>query len=135
VSTDLIARKGLAEPAAHHAGDAARFHARRTIVLPAINLHAAGDGGTARGAHANRSAPATGQRRRAASLVGDEPRRKFTFRIDHERHAAFCRAAEDRAISRQRLLTRALDEFLARAGARATGPGFPDSAVADPASA
>lgn len=79
--------------------------------------------------------PASGQRRRVASLVGDELRRKFTFRIDHERHAAFCRAAEDRAISRQRLLTRALDEFLARAGAHAAGPGFPDSAVADPASA
>jgi hypothetical protein len=39
-------------------------------------------------------------------------RRKFTFRVEPERHAAFSAAADEMGISRQELLTRALDSYL-----------------------
>ena len=106
----IVARKGTAVPAATHPGDAARFHARRTVVLPAINLHAM-----------TTQSDSTDARRqtqpwRAARLTGatTSAKRKFTFRIDMARHAAFCRAAESRNVSRQQLLTEALDALLRR---------------------
>jgi len=108
----FVMQKGAAVPAAAHPGDAARFHARRTIILPAINLHATpAQTGTAIArsrAHTPRAAQLDG--------TGAAERRKFTFRIDPVRHAAFCRMAEARNISRQRLLTEALDALLHRAG-------------------
>lgn len=65
----------------------------------------------------------------AARLTGaaTAEKRKFTFRIDPARHADFCRAAETRNVSRQRLLTEALDELLKRLGHRTdqTGSGVP----------
>lgn len=110
MSGGLVARKGAAFPAATHAGDAARFHARRTIVLPAIHLHTAPAQPVAAGR------PDGARPRRPARLTGGggPARRKFTFRIDPVRHAAFCRAAEERKLSRQQLLTEALDALLAR---------------------
>lgn len=131
MSAGFIAQKGAAEPAAHHPGDAARFHARRTILLPPINLHATGDSPT-RDRNAQPGAK-TSSPRRAASLTGARARRKFTFRIDDDRHAAFCRAAETRAVSRQQLLTLALDEFLARqVNGGSAGPLLPTNAAARP---
>jgi hypothetical protein len=112
MSDGFVVQKGAAVPAATHPGDAARFHARRTIMLPAINLHAT--------AEQNVVAVARGRTRRsrAAHLNGTAAaeKRKFTFRIDTARHAEFCRMAESRNISRQRLLTEALDALLHRAG-------------------
>lgn len=132
MTDDLIARKGAATPAAIHPGDAARFHARRTVVLPAINLHMT----------AMQTEPAidTGRERpkRAARLIASPvtEKRRFTFRIDPARHAAFCRAAETRNVSRQRLLTEALDAFLARLGhapgAVGPGPDVPRNATHEP---
>ena len=110
MSDEFVVRKGAAAPAAAHPGGIARFHARRAIVLPAINLHNASK-------HAQVSgAPPPTKPRRAARLTGTAAveRRKFTFRIDPARHAEFCRAAELRNVSRQHLLTTALDELLRR---------------------
>lgn len=112
MSEEFLAQKGAAAPAATHPGGAARFHARRTIMLPAINLPAPAaqtETPTIRGTvYLPRAARLTG--------VATAEKRKFTFRIDPVRHAAFCRAAEARSISRQRLLTQALDELLERLG-------------------
>jgi len=112
MSDEFLVRKGAAVPAATHPGDAARFHARRTIILPSINLHMTPAPPDAEIVRA-RSRP-----QRAARLTGEATaeKRKFTFRIDAARHAAFCRAAEIRNISRQRLLTEALDALLDRMG-------------------
>ncbi len=111
MSDGFVAHKGAAVPAATHPGDAARFHARRTIVLPAINLHATTEQGVVAVAR-DRTRPS-----RVAHLngTGATERRKFTFRIDAARHAEFCRMAESRNVSRQRLLTEALDALLHRA--------------------
>ncbi|MEP4378313.1 MAG: hypothetical protein ABJ215_03130 [Alphaproteobacteria bacterium] len=112
MSDPLLVRKGAAVPAATHPGDAARFHARRTILLPAINLHMTVPQSAANIARSRLQPP------RAARLTGPAAteKRKFTFRIDTTRHSAFCRAAEARNVSRQRLLTEALDALLARTG-------------------
>jgi hypothetical protein len=111
MSDEFVVRKGAAVPAATHPGDAARFHARRTIVLPAINLHASTqtEYSNARGRY---------QPPRTARLTGpaSAEKRRFTFRIDPARHAAFCRAAESQNVSRQRLLSDALDALLVRLG-------------------
>lgn len=127
MSDGFVVRKGAAVPAATHPGDAARFHARRTIVLPAINLHMAAmqtDTTIARSrAHSPRAARLTG-----AAAPG---RRKFTFRIEPGRHAAFCRAAESQNISRQRLLTEALDALLHRLGHASDAAAAPASGTAN----
>lgn len=109
MSDGFVMQKGAAVTAATHPGDAARFHARRTIMLPAINLHASA---------VQADAPLARRPSRAAQLDGTTAaeKRKFTFRIDAARHAAFCQAAESRNVSRQRLLTEALDDLLRRTG-------------------
>lgn len=106
MSDGFVMQKGAAVPAATHPGDAARFHARRTIMLPAINLHASA---------VQADAPLARRPSRAARLDGTTAA-EFTFRIDAARHAAFCQAAESRNVSRQRLLTEALDALLRRTG-------------------
>jgi hypothetical protein len=111
VSDDLTASKGTAVPAPERPGEAART-VRRIIVLPPIRLQAEPTEATA---------PHTNEHARAAAALAPggshgEERRKFTFRIDAPRHAAFAAAAERRGISRQRLLTEALDELLAKLG-------------------
>lgn len=112
MSDEFLVRKGEAVPAATHPGDAARFHARRTIVLPAINLHITATQADATNARALARPP------RTARLTGAPTTRKkkFTFRVDPARHTAFCRAAEMQNVSRQRLLTEALDVLLRRLG-------------------
>ena len=104
-------------------GAAARFHARRTIMLPAINLPtpaAQTESPRIRGpVYLPRAARLTG--------VATAEKRKFTFRIDPVRHAAFCRAAEARNVSRQRLLTQALDELLERFDQRTDKAGSRDA--------
>lgn len=106
MSLDLLARKGEANPATTHHGGESRFQARRVIVLPPIALHR-GPG----------SDPANHTPlRRAASMTHParprERRKKFTFRIEPVRHRSFCAAADMLGISRQELLTRALDAYL-----------------------
>lgn len=127
MTKNLIAQKGAATPAATHPGDAARFHARRTVVLPAINLHVT----------PARAEPPTDlgqeQPKRAARLIAspNAEKRKFTFRIDPTRHAAFCAAADARNVSRQRLLTEALDAFLAQRGRAPDVVSLKPGALAD----
>lgn len=100
----LLARKGEANPATTHHGGESRFQARRVVVLPPIALHRAPDPG-------QRVPP-----RRAANVAqpcrAQVARRKFTFRIEPERHQNFCAVADELGISRQELLTRALDAYL-----------------------
>lgn len=106
MSLDLLARKGEANPATTHHGGESRFQARRVIVLPPIALH--------RGVTPEPVPHASV--RRAASMTGTakprEKRKKFTFRIEPVRHRSFCAAADMLGISRQELLTRALDAYL-----------------------
>lgn len=126
MSDDLLARKGRAAPAASHPGGESRFHGRRTIVLPPIGISgAATDGATSPGDGTRRPA-------RAARLTGPgaQDKRKFTFRIDLARHKAFCEVAEQRSISRQKLLTEALDALLLRLGHPVGTPGTPGEAAA-----
>lgn len=102
----LLARKGEAFPATTHYGGESRFQERRVIELPAIAL------GSENRAHA-RSLPHNHiQRAAGLSAASAIHRRKFTFRIEPDRHEAFCAAAEQMGISRQELLTRALDAYL-----------------------
>lgn len=102
----LLARKGEANPATTHHGGESRFQAQRVVVLPPIALH-------------RMTAMDVGQHRlprRAANMAkpfrAPVTRRKFTFRIEPERHKAFCAAADELGVSRQELLTRALDAYL-----------------------
>lgn len=102
----LLAQKGEAFPATSHYGGESRFQERRVVELPPIVL-----GGDSRGCHGG--AANTGRMRGAGpARTPAMHRRKFTFRIEPERHAAFCAAAERLGISRQELLTRALDAYL-----------------------
>lgn len=107
MSIDLLARKGEANPATTHHGGESRFQARRVVVLPPIAFHRAltsERGGEPRF-------------RRAANMAkplrAPVKRRKFTFRIEPDRHEVFCAAAEILGVSRQQLLTQALDAYLA----------------------
>jgi hypothetical protein len=106
MSEGLLARKGEANPATTHHGGESRFQARRIIVLPPIPLQRPADS----------TSPQEKLPRRAANMAKPAKppikRRKFTFRIEPERHAAFCNTAESLGISRQELLTRALDAYL-----------------------
>ena len=104
MSDGFVVQKGAAVPAA-------RFRARRTIMLPAINLHATSEQSVVAVAR-GRTRPSRVTR---LNGTGTTERRKFTFRIDAARHAEFCRMAESRNVSRQRLLTEALDALLHRA--------------------
>lgn len=110
----LLARKGEANPATTHHGGESRFQARRVVVLPPIALHRPHNGDATR----------IGGPRRAANMArpfrAPVRRRKFTFRIEPERHAAFCAAADEMGISRQELLTHALDSYLEE---RESAPG------------
>lgn len=134
MNNEFIAQKGAAAPAATHPGGAARFHARRTIMLPAISLHLTATQTDAANDRGRTQPP------RAARLTGaaTTEKRKFTFRIDAERHAAFCHVASSRNISRQRLLTEALDALLARLdhtpGAVAPNPAATMKAALGPGS-
>jgi hypothetical protein len=110
MNNEFIARKGAAAHAASHPGGAARFHARRTIMLPAISLHMTATQTDAANDRGQTQPPRAARLTRAATTE----KRKFTFRIDAQRHAAFCHVARSRNISRQRLLTEALDALLAR---------------------
>lgn len=110
MSNGFLAQKGTATPAATHPGGVARFHACRTIVLPAINLHTVSKPVTTPG-HPGPALPQPAARLTRTAAI---EKRKFTFRIDPARHAAFCRAAESQNVSRQRLLTDALDDLLRR---------------------
>ena len=112
MSRHLLAKKGEANPAAVHPGGESRFQARRVIVLPSLMLKSD-----------TRPAATLPQPPRPAAKMAERPserRRKFTFRIAPDRHARFCRHAEMLEISRQELLTRALDAFLAEAGEAGT---------------
>lgn len=106
MSAGFLARKGEANPAATHHGGESRFQARRVIVLPPIALHR----------EHGRAPSATDVPRRAADMSRPRRapvrRRKFTFRIAPDRHEKFCDAASRLGISRQELLTRALDSYL-----------------------
>ncbi|MBO6782086.1 MAG: hypothetical protein JJ899_02260 [Alphaproteobacteria bacterium] len=108
MSEQLLAEKGRANPAAAHHGGESRFQARRVVVLPPLTLGS--DVRTAGATHDERTTP----RRPAARMSGQLPgrRKKFTFRIEPDRHERFCRHADALGISRQELLTRALDAFL-----------------------
>lgn len=103
----ILARKGEACPATSHYGGESRFQERRVIELPAIAL-----GGDIRSL---RRSPNEDQGRPASGLTHRPAvqRRKFTFRVEPDRHEAFCEAANLLGISRQELLTRALDAYLA----------------------
>lgn len=102
----LLARKGEANPATTHHGGESRFQARRIVVLPPIALHRPHDPNATRTALPRRAA------NMAKPFQAPIHRRKFTFRVEPERHAAFCAAADEMGISRQELLTRALDSYL-----------------------
>jgi len=106
MSQALLARKGEANPAATHHGGESRFQAQRIVVLPPIALHRAS--GWEQSCLKNP--------RRAANMAkpfrASVKRRKFTFRLERPRHAEFCEAADRLGISRQELLTRALDSYL-----------------------
>lgn len=121
MSLDLLARKGEANPATTHHGDESRFQARRVIVLPPIALHRGS------GADPVRDIPLRRPASMGRPLKTRERRRKFTFRIEPVRHRSFCAAADMLGISRQELLTRALDAYLdAHAISRAPdGPVIP----------
>ncbi len=105
MSTHLLARKGEANPATSHPGGESRFQARRVIVLPQLSLKA----------EANRDRRPSPLPKPAARMGerGGAVRKKFTFRIEPDRHARFCERASALGISRQELLTRALDAYLA----------------------
>jgi len=112
----LLARKGEANPATTHHGGESRFQAQRVVVLPPIALHRIPVG-------------ESGQRilpRRAANMAkplrAPVNRRKFTFRIEPDRHATFCAAADKLGISRQEFLTRALDAYLETLRDQNSGP-------------
>ena len=121
MSDDLRARKGAAVPAPERPGDRARIR-RRVVVLPPIDLHAEreDDGPAGPGRAPDAAGPRPDKRRGA-------DRRRFTFRIDPVRHAAFAAAAERRGVSRQRLLTEALDALLAKLGRAYFGTPAPVS--------
>jgi len=129
MSEEFLAQKGAAAPATTHPGGAARFHARRTIVLPPINLNLAANRTESLGDRSPDRPPRTARLTEPAATE----KRKFTFRIDPMRHAAFCRAAESRNVSRQRLLTDALDDLLRRLDQRPdqTGSGTAGTSPGD----
>jgi hypothetical protein len=107
MSEGLLARKGEANPAAAHHGGESRFQARRVIILPSIALQ-----------HSDRHPGTRNRGMRHPALMTELPsprtkRKKFTFRIEPDRHADFCAVADELGISRQKLLTQALDTFLA----------------------
>lgn len=106
MTAGFLARKGEANPATTHHGGASRFQAQRVVVLPPIALHR-----TSVSNAAPHKLP-----RRAANMAkpfrAPVTRRKFTFRIEQDRHSAFCTASDQLGISRQELLTRALDSYL-----------------------
>lgn len=125
MTEEFLAQKGRAEPAASHPGGESGFQNRRTIVLPAIAITAAS------GRHPPTETSSTRKPRQAARLTGAAAveKRKFTFRIDPARHSAFCQAAEERNISRQKFLTEALDAMLSQPGHAAGPASLPETSA------